>query len=157
MGLGLFASVGAVALLISQSTLGQDKPALRVVIEGVGSEAVNCGIRRPAIEALAERALKSHGIRLSKDAKDPYLYLNVNAYRVMQDQVPVGCTTRLGVSVRANPDPEPQVRGFRSKAGSYVVLCDAARLLSGSMRDVAGNVTKALEEDIKSCIGQLSY
>lgn len=157
MRLGLFAGVGAAALLISQSALGQDKPALRVVVEGVGNEAVNCGIRKSAIEALAARALKSHGIQLSKDAKDPYLYLNVNAYRVMQDQTPVGCTTRLGVSVRATPDAEPAVRGFRSKAGTYVVLCDAARLLSGSLRDVGGAVTKALEEDIKSCLAQLSY
>ena len=32
----------------------------------------------------------------------------------------VGCTTRLGVSVRGNPDAEPQIRAFRSKAGAYV-------------------------------------
>ncbi|HEV3011498.1 MAG TPA: hypothetical protein VGX52_20950, partial [Burkholderiales bacterium] len=54
--------------LFNPPVFAQDKPALRIVVEGLGSEAVNCGIRRPAIEALAERALKSHGIRLSKDA-----------------------------------------------------------------------------------------
>jgi hypothetical protein len=143
--------------LFNPPVLAQDKPALRVVVEGIGSEAVNCGIRKAPIEALAERALKSHGIRISKDARDPYLYLNVNAYRVMQEQVPVGCTTRLGVSVRANPDAEPAVRAFKSKVGTYVVLCDAGRLLSGAVRDVAGAVTKAFEEDIKSCLAQLSY
>ena len=69
----------------------------------------------------------------------------------------VGCTTRLGVSVRGNPDAEPQLGGFRPKAGSYVVLCEAGRLLSGSQRDVAGNVAKAFEADIRSCLAQLSY
>lgn len=143
--------------LFNPPVLAQDKPALRVVVEGIGTEAVNCGIRKVPIEALAERALKSHGIQVSKDAKQPYLYLNVNAYRVMQEQVPVGCTTRLGVSVRSVPEAEPVTRGFKSKAGSYVVLCDAGRLLSGGMREVAGAVTKAFEEDIKSCLSQLSY
>jgi hypothetical protein len=157
MRLSSFAGVGVAALLISQSTLAQEKPALRVVVEGVGPEAVNCGIKASAIEAVAARALKSHGIQVSKDARHPYLYLNVNAYRVMQDQIPVGCTTRLGVSVRSVPEPEPVTRGFKSKAGTYVVLCDAGRLLSGSVREVAGAVTKAFEEDIKSCLGALQY
>jgi len=76
---------------------------------------------------------------------------------VMQGSTVVGCTTRLGVSVRGNPDAEPQLGGFRPKAGSYVVLCEAGRLLSGSQRDVAGNVAKAFEADIRSCLAQLSY
>lgn len=147
----------AALLALSTTSFAQDKPALRVVVEGVGPEAVNCGIRKSALEAVAARTLKSHGIQLSKDESHPYLYLNVNAYRVLQDQVAVGCTTRLGVSVRAHPGAEPAVRGFKPKAGSYVVLCDAGRLLSGSQREVPGAVTKAFEEDIKSCLAQLSY
>lgn len=157
----LFAGVGVAALLmsllVSHGTLGQDKPALRIVVEGVGKEAAACGIKLAEVESAAARALKSHGIQASTDAKDAYLYVNVNAYRVMQGSAVVGCTTRLGVSVRAIPDPEPQIRGFRSKAATYVVLCDAGKLLSGSQRDVSGAVTKSLEEDIKNCLGQLSY
>lgn len=141
----------------SAASLAQDAPALRVVIEGVAREATECGIKSLALQGAVARALKAHGIQASEDPKQPYLYINVNAYRVMQGSAVVGCTTRLGVSVRGNLDAEPQIRGFSSKAGSYVVLCDAGRLLSGSQRDVAGAVAKAFEEDIKSCLAQLSF
>lgn len=144
----------AILLACSAASFAQDKPALRVVVEG---EALECGIKRGAIESSAARALQSHGIQVSTDAKDPHLYVNVNAYRVMQGSTAVGCTTRLGVSVRAVPDPEPQVRGFKSKSAMYVVLCEAGRLLSGSQREVPAAVTKSLEEDIKNCLAQLSY
>jgi hypothetical protein len=144
-------------ILVSSPVPGQDRPALRVVIEGAGQEAAECGIKSLALQGAAARALKAHGIQISADPKQPYLYINVNAYRVMQGSTVVGCTTRLGVSVRGNPDAEPQLGGFRPKAGSYVVLCEAGRLLSGSQRDVAGNVAKAFEADIRSCLAQLSY
>ena len=127
------------------------------MIEGVGREAIECGIKPLALQGAVARALKAHGIAVSEDPKQPYLYINVNAYRVMQGSTVVGCTTRLGVSVRGSPDAEPQLGGYRSKVGAYVVLCEAGRLLSGSQRDVAGAVAKAFEEDIKSCLAQLSY
>ncbi|HWM42273.1 MAG TPA: hypothetical protein VNP36_07540 [Burkholderiales bacterium] len=146
--------VAAILLACSAASFAQNKPALRVVVEGEGLE---CGIKRGAIESSATRALTSHGIQISTDAKDPYLYVNVNAYRVMQGSTAVGCSTRLGVSVRAASDPEPQVRGFKSKSATYVVLCEAGRLLSGSQREVPAAVTRSLEEDIKHCLAQLSY
>ena len=146
--------VAAILLACSAASFAQNKPALRVVVEGEGLE---CGIKRGAVESTAARALTSHGIQISTDAKDPYLYVNVNAYRVMQGSTAVGCTTRLGVSVRAASDPEPQVRGFKSKSATYVVLCEAGRLLSGSQREVPAAVTRSLEEDIKHCLAQLSY
>ena len=127
------------------------------MIEGVGREAIECGIKPLALQGAVARALKAHGIAVSEDPKQPYLYINVNAYRVMQGSTVVGCTTRLGVSVRGSPDAEPQLGGYRSKVGAYVVLCEAGRLLSGSQRDVAGAVAKAFEEDIKSCLAQLAY
>jgi hypothetical protein len=147
----------AVLLTFTPAVLGQEMPALRVVVEGLGAEAVSCGIKKSAVESIAARALKSHGIQHSTDERHPYLYLNINAYRVMQNQTPVGCTTRLGVSVRAVPELEPVVRGFRSKSATYLVLCDAGRLLSGAHREMPGAVGKALEEDIKSCFAQLTY
>jgi hypothetical protein len=147
----------AALLALSAAALAQEKPTLRVVVEGVGKEAAGCGIKSGAIESAAARALKERGIQVSSDARDPYLYVNVNAYRVMQGGTAVGCTTRLGVSVRGTPDPEPQVRGFKPKGGMYVVLCDAGRLLSGSQRDVSGAVVRALDEDIKNCLAQLAY
>jgi len=127
------------------------------MIEGVGREAIECGIKPLALQGAVARALKAHGIAVSADPKQPYLYINVNAYRVMQGSTVVGCTTRLGVSVRGSPDAEPQLGGYRSKVGAYVVLCEAGRLLSGSQRDVAAAVAKAFEEDIKSCLAQLAY
>jgi hypothetical protein len=144
-------------LLFTTVAFAQGKPALRVVVDGVGSEAAACGIQMKALESLAAEALKKYGLELSAEAKDPYLYLNVNAYRVLQGSNFVGCTTRLGVSVRASADAAPPVRGLKSKAGAYLVLCDAGRLLSGGLRDVAGAVQKGFEEDIKSCLAQLSY
>ena len=144
----------AILLACSAASFAQDKPSLRVVVEGEGLE---CGIKRGTIESTTTRALTSHGIQVSSNAKDPYLYVNVNAYRVMQGSTAVGCTTRLGVSVRATSDPEPQVRGFKSRSATYVVLCEAGRLLSGSQREVPAAVTKALEEDIKNCLAQVSY
>ncbi len=127
------------------------------MIEGVGREAIECGIKLLALQGAVARALKAHGIAVSEDPKQPYLYINVNAYRVMQGSTVVGCTTRLGVSVRGSPDAEPQLGGYRSKVGAYVVLCEAGRLLSGSQRDVSGAVAKAFEEDIKGCLAQLAY
>jgi len=150
----------AVAVLLaacSAAAFAQEKPPLRVMIEGVGREAIECGIKPLALQGAVARALKAHGIAVSGDPKQPYLYINVNAYRVMQGSTVVGCTTRLGVSVRGSPDAEPQLGGYRSKVGAYVVLCEAGRLLSGSQRDVAGAVAKAFEEDIKSCLAQLAY
>lgn len=148
--------VTSVLLLYGAAVCAQDKPALRVVLDGVAQEAAACGIGRPAIEAVATRALRSHGIAVSSDPKGPYLYLNVNAYRVMQGEVAVGCTTRLGVSVRAATAGDA-VRGFRPKGGAYAVACEAGRLLSGAQREMAGAVTKAFEQDIKACLAQLSY
>jgi hypothetical protein len=147
------------AALLASSTIAfaQDKPALRIVVDGIAKEAAACGIKMAAVESAAARALNERGVQVSSDAKDAYLYINVNAYRVMQGSTAVGCTTRLGVNVRGTPDPEPQIRGFKPKAGTYVVLCDAGRLLSGSQRDVSGAVVRALEEDVRSCLAQLSY
>jgi hypothetical protein len=144
-------------LALSATSFAQDKPALRVVIEGLGKEETACGIKSAAVESTASRVLANGGVRTSTDAADPYLYINVNAYRVMQGGTAVGCATRVGVSVRAPADREPKVRGFKPKADVYVVLCDAGRLLSGSQRDVSGAVNRALEEDIKACLGRLSY
>ena len=146
-----------VLLILAPAAFAQDKPALRIVAEGIGKEAAACGIKTEAVESAAARALNERGVQVSSDARDGYLYINVNAYRVMQGATAVGCTTRLGLSVRGTPDPEPRIRGFKPKAGAYVVLCDAGRLLSGSQRDVSGAVVRALEEDVKSCLGQLSY
>ena len=126
------------------------------MIEGVGREAIECGIKPLALQGAVARALKAHGIAVSGDPKQPYLYINVNAYRVMQGSTVVGCTTRLGVSVRGSPT-RAAARRVPPKVGAYVVLCEAGRLLSGSQRDVAGAVAKAFEEDVKSCLAQLAY
>ncbi|HEX7220643.1 MAG TPA: hypothetical protein VF280_15645 [Burkholderiales bacterium] len=150
MKLGLFLA------LFAAGALAQDKPALRIVVDGVVKEAAACGLGVPAIEAVATRTLKSHNIAVSKNPADPYLYLNVNAYRVMQGADVVGCTTRIGVSVRGAAG-EGTVRGFKPKADAYVVVCEAGRLLSGAQRDIVAAVTRAFEQDIKSCLSQLSY
>ena len=144
------------ALFASGTAFAQGKPALRLVMDGVGAEAAACGISGPAIQAVASRTLKSHGITLSNNAADPYLYVNVNAYRVMQGDAVVGCTTRLGVSVRAAAS-DGAVRGFKAKSDAYVVVCEAGRLLSGAQRELAGAVNKAFEQDIKACLSQLNY
>lgn len=150
MKLGLFLA------LFAASALAQDKPALRIVVDGVVKEAAACGLGVPAIEAVATRALKSHNIAVSKNPADPYLYLHVNAYRVMQGSDVVGCTTRIGASVRAAAG-EATVRGFKPKAEAYVVVCEAGRLLSGAQREIVAAVMRAFEQDIKSCLSQLSY
>lgn len=143
------------AVLLSGTAFAQGKPGLRVVLDGVGAEAAACGISGPAIQAVAARTLKSHGIAVSSAAADPYLYVNVNAYRVMQADAVVGCTTRLGVSVRAVTSSA--ARGFKAKNEAYLVMCEAGRLISGSQRELAGAVNKAFEQDIKACLSQLSY
>ena len=130
---------------------------MRVLVDGVGNEAAACGIGTPAIQALAERSLKSHGIQVSQDARDPYLYLHVNAYRVMQGGDIVGCTTRIGVSVRARVSADAALRGLKPKGETYVVACESGRLLSGAVREMAGAVAKGFEQDIKTCLSQLSY
>jgi hypothetical protein len=148
----------ATALLLwSGLALAQGKPALRVVVEGVGAEAAACGLTRVALESIAGQVLRKHGIGISTEPQDAYLYVNVNAYQVMQGSKPVGCAMRIGVSVRASAGEAPAVPGFRSKAGAYVALCDAAQLLSGGQRDVAAAIKKAFEEDIRRCLAQLTY
>lgn len=142
--------------LFAGSALAQDRPALRIVIEGVVKEAAACGLGTPAIEAVATRTLKAHNIVVSRDPAAPYLYLHVNAYRVMQGTDVVGCTTRIGVSVRGAAG-EGTVRGFKPKGEAYVVVCEAGRLLSGAQRDIVAAVTRAFEQDIKSCLSQVSY
>jgi hypothetical protein len=130
---------------------------LRIVVDGVGKEAAACGIGTPAIQALAERSLKSHGIQIAQEARDPYLYLHVNAYRVMQGADIVGCTTRIGVSVRARVSADAALRGLKPKGEAYVVACESGRLLSGAVREMAGAVAKGFEQDINTCLSQLSY
>ena len=144
------------AVFLSSSAFAQGKPALRLVVDGIGKEAAACGISGPAIQAVAARTLKSHGISLSTDTADPYLYVNVNAYRVMQGDAVVGCTTRLGVSVRA-VSSEGALRGFKPKNEAYIVACEAGRLLSGAQRELAAAVNQAFEQDIKACLSQLTY
>jgi hypothetical protein len=147
--------VGVLAVPIA---LAQGKPPLNIVVEGVGQEAAACGITGGAIESSVTRALKAHGIEVSASA-GAALHVNVNAYRARDagSRVVVGCTTRLGVSVRGLVDPQSRIGGFGSKSGAYLVLCEAGRLLSGAQRDVAAAVTKALEEEVKACLGQLNY
>ena len=140
----------------AQAALAQGKPALRILVDGVTREAEQCGIRQAAIESVALKALNQHGVQVSTDAKDPYLYLHVNAYRVLQDAKAVGCTTRLGVSVRVESNSQPY-GAFRAKSGAYVVLCEAGRLLSGAQREVAAAIAKSFQEDIKACLAQLQY
>ena len=148
----------AVLFSIAASYAGaQDRPVLRVVIEGVGQEAAACGIGVPALDAVATRTLKTHGVAVTRDPKAAYLYLNVNAYRVLQGSVVVGCTTRIGVSVRSTAAAEGGVPGFRPKTHSYLVLCEEGRLLSGAMHEMTAAVTRGLEQDIKSCLGKLAY
>jgi hypothetical protein len=144
-------------LLACGPSAAQDKPSLRVVLEGVGQEAAACGLGTQAIQAVALRTLKSHGINTSQDARDPYLYLHLNAYRVMQGADIVGCTTRIGVSVRARVSADAALRGLKPKGEAYVVACESGRLLSGAVREMAGAVAKGFEQDIKSCLSQLSY
>lgn len=147
-----------VLVLIAASHAGaQDKPVLRVVVEGVGQEAAACGLGVPVLEAVATRTLKAHGVGVTRDPKAAYLYLNVNAYRVLQGSAVVGCTTRIGVSVRSTAAAEGAVRGFRPKTHAYVVVCEEGRLLSGAMHEITAAVTQGLEQDIKSCLGQLAY
>lgn len=145
-----------IALLASGAALAQPKPALRILVDGVTREAEQCGIQQKAIESAAVRALNQHGIQVSADANDPYLYLHVNAYRVLQDAKAVGCTMRLGVSVRVESDSQPH-GAFRAKSGAYLVLCEAGRLLSGAQREVAAAIAKSFQEDIKACLAQLQY
>ena len=148
--------LGLLLALFAVGALAQGKPALRIVVDGVVKEAAACGLGVPAIEAVAARTLKSHGIAVSKNPADPYLYLHVNAYRVMQGPDVVGCTTRIGASVRAAAG-EGMVRGFKPKGDAYVAVCEAGRLLSGAQRDIVAAVARAFEQEIKSCLAQLSY
>lgn len=144
------------ASLCAGYAAAQDKPALRVVVDGMAQEAAACGISHGAIESAGGRALRSRGIAVSADPKDPYLYLHVNAYRVMQGSTAVGCTTRIGVSVRAAA-PGDAVRGFRTRGGAYAVACEAGQLLSGAQREMGAAVAKAFEQEIRACLGQLSF
>lgn len=147
----------AAALIASAGCASaQGKPALQIVVEGLGQEAAACGIQKKAVESSVTRALGANGIEVSSSAAAA-LHVNINAYRVMQASRVVGCTTRLGVSVRGLVDPQSRIGGFGSKASAYLLLCEAGRLLSGAQRDVASAVTKALEEDVKACLGQLNY
>lgn len=148
--------LGLVLALFAVGALAQDKPALRIVVDGVVREAAACGLGVPAIEAVAARTLRSHDIAVSKNPADPYLYLHVNAYRVMQGVDVVGCSTRIGVSVRAGAG-QGTVPGFKPKGEAYVVVCETGRLLSGAQREIVMAVTRAFEQDIKSCLSQLSY
>jgi hypothetical protein len=143
-------------LLCAAPALAQEKPKLRLAIDGVGSEASACGIGEPAIQAVGTRTLKALGIPISSDPSDPYVYINVNAYRVTQGADVVGCAMRLGVSVRAAV-PDGAVRGLKPKGQAYLVLCEAGRLLSGAQRDLAAAVSRALEEDLKACFRQVEY
>jgi len=149
--------VTALLLAMAACALAQEKPALRIVMEGLGQEAAACGLGAPAIEAVATRTLKSHGVAVGRDAKAPYLYVNVNAYRVLQGSTVVGCTTRVGVSVRSMAPADGAVRGFRPKAEAYLVVCEAGRLLSGAQHEMTAAVMRGFEQDIKLCLGQLSY
>jgi hypothetical protein len=149
-------SVAIILLAQAAVALAQSKPSLRILVDGVTKEAEACGIRQAAIESTALKVLNERGVQVSADAKDPYLYLHVNAYRVLQDAKAVGCTMRLGVSVRVDTDSQPY-GAFRAKSGAYVVLCEAGRLISGAQREVAGAIAKSFQEDIKSCLAQLQY
>jgi len=144
-------------LLVCTPVAAQDKASLRVVVDGVGAEATACGLSTQAIQAVGRQSLESHGVSISQDARHAYLYLHVNAYRVMQGADIVGCTTRIGVSVRARVSADAVLRGFKPKGDAYVVACEAGRLISGAVREMAGAVAKGFEQDIKSCLSQLSY
>jgi hypothetical protein len=144
-------------LLPCAPAAAQEKASLRVVVDGVGAEATACGLSTQAIQSVGQRSLKSHGVALSQEARDPYLYLHVNAYRVMQGADIVGCTTRIGVSVRARVSADAVLRSFRSKGDAYVVACEAGRLISGAVREMASAVGKGFEQDIKTCLAQLNY
>jgi len=147
----------ALLLLLASNLNAQEERTLRVVVEGVGREAAACGIGIPALEAVAARTLKTYGVAVTRDPTAAYLYLNVNAYRVLQGSAVVGCTTRIGVSVRSAASAGGVLRGFRPKTHAHLVVCEEGRLLSGALHEMTAAVTRGLEQDIKSCLGQLSH
>lgn len=101
----------AMLLWISVANAGPS-PALKVVIDGLDTDAARCGLDADSVFSQATLTLRANGIRVIETITNPYLYINLNVLLVGQ-QV---CVVNIAVSVKGYTQEDMAIRAPKETA-----------------------------------------
>jgi len=110
--------------------------AVRVVVEGLDSDAVHFGLSKDRLRTLTELRLRQSGISVSPDAR-PFVYVRVNLLKL--DGVR-GCAAHVDVRVRA------LVQLVHSSKTAFAAIWSEGTVLIGPSSSCKQHVEDALGE-----------
>ena len=150
----LLATVVAVTVLISQQCNAQTTDNLlrrvskiQLVIETLGTDAMECGLAEQAIRAAAMYPLSSAKIEIASRAL-VHFYINVNSVFLREDRL---CISNLHIKVYTFGDVTFAFSGDE-KQGVEVVLWDTGYVASSGRSSHARYIAGGIEDQVKRFI-----
>lgn len=148
--------LAALAALGQPALAGDDRPALRIVVEGLSRSAHKCEVTGSGLEQRSAEILDRNGVRPAPAGEyvEPYLYVNVNVVAA-----PNGCLMGHIVSVQSNDFKTDGIGRFRRRAapGVQQVLCTSGGLATAPHGMSGTYLIELVEADIRDCLGRLEY
>ena len=150
----------AFTLLWGETVDAQEKPRLHVAVEQLGRSALACGIDQSSIESIAALTLRNNGIHPSVQSTNPFLNVQVAVQPARTGNNLLGCFLNIDVSVRGlreGSDIHMSMGQFKARVVAAHLLCEAGHSVVGAVSETPSLLTRALEQSIKLCLGELEY
>jgi len=116
---------------------------LSVVIEGLGTQAIKCGLKQETLETAVTKRLTDDGIRVLRESdEDTYLYVNVGTVTTSAGL----CVTRYDVTLYSHS--AGRLPHTPSAVPLQAELLHRGGLTGGNPATHADNVLKSVVEDV---------
>jgi len=116
---------------------------LSVVVEGLGTQAIKCGLKQDALETAVTKRLTDDGIRVLRESdEDTYLYVNVGTVTTSAGL----CVTRYDVTLYSHS--AGRLPHTASAVPLQAELLHRGGLTGGNPATHADNVLKSVVEDV---------
>lgn len=131
----------------------QAKLKLYVSVEGLDSDARECGVTEQTLRSPAVTTLRNNRIDIVNDRTLPYLSVKPNVMALASGN---HCVYSLEVAIR--DEDAPKVRsGFKTKRASSVFLCKQDSLWIVPKLDVPKKLSESVEQLLKLCLNNIDY
>ena len=143
-------------LLWSVSPGAQQRPTLQIVVDNLSQDAAPCGIDKSSLESIASLTLRNNGVQGTASETNPILYIQPSIQTEMYGGRAIGCSAALLVQILfIGPAPTSKFKAKRSVV--FYELCKSGEYAAGPIASFSKQISDALEQEIKLCLGKLDY
>lgn len=139
--LGFIAAAGALIAPCYGQALA-DVREIRIIIEQLNNESMECGVREDDLEAAARIVLSTSKLRVGKDVLSPFLYVQVTVIREGNQ-----CIGSLNMAVNRLVMSSPSRDPF------FARVWNSSQVMAFTRNDFSRRLSLAVEADTKRMLG----